>query len=154
MIFFSWFELSCTGGSAERDQTPPSPPSPYNYTGISNPSTPQPEPSRKPPPASGDSASKSNPTQGEGIKFSKVSQALTAKCGDCHQSRGDGAGKWEIGNYSKIRKLVNTSLVGAPGSVLMRAGMGEEHSAGRKWDKGDQEYQTVLQWIQEGAKEQ
>jgi hypothetical protein len=80
---------------------------------------------------------------------------LTARCATCHAT-GQEAGRTQLlltGNpaadYGTVKKFVDTS---APsGSRLLSKMSGKGHEGGTIYAAGSPEYQTFLQWIQQGA---
>src|SRR3954468_23692377 len=90
------------------------------------------------------------------LAFASDVRPLLERCTRCHVA-GQEAGRTQLvftgvpaADYAAVSRFVDTS---APsGSRLLAKMRGQGHEGGSIYAAGSPEYQTVLQWIQQGAR--
>jgi hypothetical protein len=106
--------------------------------------------------AGADTGGEGGPADGAVVSFAAdVHPLLIASCQRCH-SAGAEAGDTQLlltgdadADYATVSRFVDTS---APaGSRLLSKASGNGHGGGTVFAAGSPEYQTVLDWIQQGA---
>jgi hypothetical protein len=109
-----------------------------------------------PKPDAGQPSSDAGGEGGAGTSFATtVHPLLTSGCQRCHAA-GQEAGNTQLlltgsaeADYATVNMFVDTS---APsGSRLLAKMSGNGHQGGTVYAAGSPEYQTILQWIQQGA---
>jgi hypothetical protein len=108
------------------------------------------------PPTPGDGASE-QPAERKPISYAGRARKLLANgCESCHAS-GAVAGNTRFvitgeldADYRSAKSLVSTSK--PESSVLLRKAAGEQHGGGATFPEGSANYQTLRQWIEDGAR--
>jgi hypothetical protein len=107
-------------------------------------------------PDAGESPDAAATTDGESLSFATNVRPLLESCVRCHTA-GQEAGDTQLlftanaaADLTAVMRFVDTA---APaGSRLLAKMRGQGHEGGSIYAAGSPEYQTVLQWIQQGAR--
>jgi hypothetical protein len=107
-------------------------------------------------PDAGENADAAATTDGPALSFATDVRPLLESCVRCHTA-GQEAGDTQLlftanaaADLAAVMRFVDTA---APaGSRLLAKMRGQGHEGGSLYAAGSPEYQTVLQWIQQGAR--